>query len=232
MPDSIEVIIRTFTAFLFLWFFTCILGKQTISQKTYSGFVASITLGTIAGNMAFNISISFWYFVLSLFVMGSIVYLLFFIALKSRKYRKWIAGEPTVVIENGKILDSQMKKLNFTLDSLNHALREKDVFYIEQVDLAILETDGSLSVLKKSDYQPVTKKDLSIISLPVEQPPIELIIDGEIVEKNLIQNQISTEWLSQELTKRLLNQKDIYYAVMRSNGQLYIDLYKDHLSKT
>ncbi|MFC7440185.1 DUF421 domain-containing protein [Laceyella putida] len=231
MSDNIEVIIRTFVAFILLWSFTCILGKQTIAQKTYHGFIASITLGTIAGNMAFNIKINSWHFVISLLIMSSIIFLLALIALRNRKARKWISGEPTVVIENGKILEHNMKKLKYTLDSLNHGLREKDIFNIEEVEVAMVEIDGSLSVLKKPHYRHITKKDLSIVTPLVEKIPVELIMDGEIVEKNLIQKQLSTDWLFQELLKRGLNVKDVCYAVMGTNGQLYFDLYNDRISK-
>lgn len=230
MSESIEVIIRTFFAFILLWSFISILGKQTIARKTYHGFIASITLGTIAGNMAFNIKINSWYFIISLSIMSSIVFLLASIALRSRKIRKWVAGEPTVVIEDGKILEHNLGKLKYTLDSLNHELRKKDVFNIEEVEIAILEIDGALSVLKKPHYRYVTKKDLSIVTPLFDQIPVELIMDGEIIEENLMQKQLSTNWLSQELLKRRLNLKDVCYAVMGTNGQMYFDLYKDGIS--
>lgn len=231
MPGIVEIIIRTIVAFVLLWSFTFLLGKQTINQKTYHGFIASVTLGTIAGNMAFNIKIKSLYFVISLLIMSGIVITLAFIALKNQRARKWIAGKPTVIIENGKILEQNMRKLKYTLDSLNHGLRAKDIFNIEEVEHAILEIDGSLSVLKKPDYRHVTKRDLSIASPSVEKLPVELIMDGKIMEKNLMQNQLSKDWLSQELTKRGLNLTDICYAVMGTNGHLYFDLYEDRISR-
>src|SRR4051812_17499893 len=99
MPEVIEIIFRTITAFILLWIFVQLLGKQTISQRTYHLYIASITMGTISGNMAFNIKIKFLYFIISIFLMGIIVYMLNLVAVRRPQFRKWIAGEPTILIE-------------------------------------------------------------------------------------------------------------------------------------
>jgi uncharacterized membrane protein YcaP (DUF421 family) len=228
MPDILEVIIRTVTAFLLLWLFIQILGKQTIGQTTYHLFIASITLGTLAGNLAFNIKIKFEYFILSFLLMSGIAYLLTIVALKSRKCRKWIIGEPVMIIENGKILEENMRKVKYTLDTLTYGLREKDVYNIEEVENAVLEINGTISVLKKAAYRNLTKKDLSIAAPSHEMHPIELIMDGIILEENLTQRNLSKAWLKDELTQRGLNDEDVFFAVMGTNGYLYFDLYEDH----
>ncbi|MCY9667113.1 DUF421 domain-containing protein [Paenibacillus alginolyticus] len=160
MLHTIEIIIRSFVAFLWLWGFIKLIGKQIINQNTNHLFVLSTILGTIAGNMAFNININFIYFLLSLFIMSVIGYLLTLISLKSNKSRKWISGEPTIIIKDGNLLDQNMKKCKYTLDSLEQGLRSKDIFDLKEVEYAVLETNGTLSVLKKLDYRNVMKKDL------------------------------------------------------------------------
>lgn len=227
MPDILEVIIRTVTAFILLWIFIQILGKQTIGQTTYHLFIASITLGTIAGNLAFNIKVKFGYFIISFLVMSGIAYFLTIVALKSRTCRKWVIGEPVKIIENGKILEENMRRLKYTLDTLNYGLREKDIFNIEEVEYAILEINGTLSVLKKAAYRNVTKQDLYIAAPSHEMYPIELIMDGKILEGNLVQRKLSKDWLVNELTTRGLNETDVFFAVMGTNGYLYFDLYQD-----
>jgi uncharacterized membrane protein YcaP (DUF421 family) len=146
MPGFVEIIFRTFTAFVLLWVFVHQLGKQTIAQKSYHLYIASITVGTIAGNLAFNININFRYFILSFIIMAAVVFTLNILALKNLRYRKWIAGDPTTLIERGQILEESMQRMGFSLDSLKQLLRGKGVFNIDEVEYAILEIDGSLSI--------------------------------------------------------------------------------------
>lgn len=89
MPVFVEIIIRTFIAFILVWTFVHQLGKQMIAQKTYHVYVASVTLGTIAGNLAFNTKIQFQYFILSFVIMAAIVYILNILAVHNRHYGKY-----------------------------------------------------------------------------------------------------------------------------------------------
>lgn len=229
MPESLEIIFRTFTAFIILWVFVHMLGKQTIFQKTYHLFIASITMGTIAGNLAFNIKIRFLYFVLSFVIMGAVVFILNTLSVKNHRYKEWITGEPTTLIQEGEILEESLKKIGYSLDMLTQALRGKDIFNIDEVEFAILEVNGSLSVLKKAEYQNVMRKDLNLVP-PSDKVPVELVIDGEILYKNLSNHHYNKKWLLAELKKRNLQVTEISYAVVGSKGKLYIDLFRDHLS--
>ena len=117
--------------------------------------------------------------------------------------------------------------MRYTLDYLNQQLREKDVFHIDEVQFAILETNGTLTVLKKPQYRNVTRQDLMLITTPETRLPIELIMDGEIIIKNLKDNKLTKNWLDIELNRRNLNVKEVFYAVLLANETLYIDTYKD-----
>ena len=153
MSGSIEIIFRTFTAFILLWVFVQLLGKQTIAQRTYHLYIASITMGTIAGNLAFNIKIKFLYFSIAIIIMGSVVFMLNLVAVRNPRFEKSIAGEPTILIQKGQILEESMERMGYSLDSLKQGLRGKDIFNIEEVECAILEINGALSVLKKSNIK-------------------------------------------------------------------------------
>lgn len=226
-----EIIYRTITAFLLLWVFVHLLGKRTIFQKTYHLYIASITLGTLAGNLAFNIRIKFHYFIFSFVFMSMIILILNFLAVKNHRCRKWIAGKPTILIEKGRILEKAMKKIGYTLEDLQQALRGKDIFYVDEVEFAVLEVNGTLSALKKPEFQTITKQDLQI-SMPgesVNRYPVELILDGEVLTDNLLKHHYTEKWLLDEIRKRNLQISDISYAVVGSKGKLYMDLYRDHL---
>ncbi|KHE71497.1 DUF421 domain-containing protein, partial [Halobacillus sp. BBL2006] len=145
----------------------------------------------------------------------------------SRRLRFWFSGHPTVVIEGGKILEGNMKKIKFSLDDLNQHLRELGVFDIFEVDYALVEVSGELSVRKKSQFQPPTKHDLQLYSSPGTLP-IEIIMDGTIIKKNLTAR-YHENWIHSECKKRNLKIENVYYAVVNSNGTLFIDTYNDHI---
>jgi uncharacterized membrane protein YcaP (DUF421 family) len=229
MHEYMDILIRTIAALFILLLIARILGKQTISNMTFHDFVTGITLGSIAGNLAFNEKIASRIFILSLIVITITSYMLSVFAIKSRKLRKWICGSPTVIIEDGNILEGNMKKARYTMDSLNQSLREKDIFNIEEVQYALLEDNGKLSVLKKDKYCNVTKKDLNIVSNKAIFP-VELIMDAEIMEENLERNGLEKEWLIKELRKRGKKISDVFYAVRGTRQQIVFDFYEDNIN--
>lgn len=104
MPEHIEVILRSITSFSLLLIGTKILGKQTISQMTMFDFVATISLGAISANLAFNTSIKVHHTIIAFTIYIAIIFLMALISLKNSKGRKFLAGDPTIVMQNGKIL--------------------------------------------------------------------------------------------------------------------------------
>ncbi|MGW9528222.1 DUF421 domain-containing protein [Paenibacillus terrae] len=106
--------------------------------------------------------------------------------LYSVKAREILDGQPTILIKKGEILEKALAKQHLNIDDLIMLLRNKDVFSPKEVEFAILEPDGKLSVLRKEELLPATKKDIKATVTPIQRIPTELIIDGKIVEKNLI----------------------------------------------
>ncbi len=229
MQVYLDTGLRTIAAFLLLLVMSRILGKQTISNMTFHDFVSSITLGAIAANLAFNDKIGPWHVVLSLFVFFAISYIVSYAVLKNRTWSRWASGTPTVVIENGKVLEGNMGKIRYTMDSLVQSLREKNIFNIEEVEYAVLEDHGKLSVKKKSEYEWVTRKDLKLHAEAVRSFPVELIMDGRIVKDNLERNGLTQEWLERELDKRGKALSDVFYAVRGTQNKLFFDYYEDRV---
>jgi uncharacterized membrane protein YcaP (DUF421 family) len=224
----VEVIMRSIIAFTSLFVAARILGKQTVSRMTIFDLIAVVTLGSVTANLAFAMEIETRYIFIVFTIFVFLIYLSAFISLKSEKARKLVAGDPTVVIENGKILEHNMKKMRYTLDYLNQQLRQKDIFSIDEVQYALVENNGLLSVKKKEQHLNVTRKDLNIYKSEIKLP-VELIMDGKILEENLQENNISLEWLQAELLKRELNAESVVYALLTSSQTLYIDTHNDQL---
>jgi len=135
-----------------------------------------------------------------------------------------------VVIHNGKILEDNMRKMRYNMDELLMQLREKDVFDIGDVEFAILEPDGSLSVALKSQQKPVTRSDLNLQS-NYEGISTELVVDGEVIHQNLKQVGLDEKWLLNELQKQGVKDiGEVKLAALSSKGDLFVDLTKDDLS--
>ncbi|KZE66163.1 hypothetical protein AWM68_07255 [Fictibacillus phosphorivorans] len=228
MNSYIDVIFRTVIAFISLYAAARILGKQTVSRMTIFDFIAVVTLGSVTANLSFALQIKARYIFLVFAILVLLIYLSAYLSLKSKRARKFIAGDPTVVIENGKILEHNMKKMRYTLDYLNQQLRQKDIFSIDEVDYALVENNGLLSVKKKEQHLNITRKDINMYKSEVKLP-IELIMDGEILQNNLKENNISKDWLETELTKRNLSPENVVYALLTSSNNLYIDTQNDQL---
>ncbi|MEW6662198.1 MAG: DUF421 domain-containing protein [Bacillota bacterium] len=228
--SMLEVFMQTVLAFTAILVYARILGKQQIGQLTFFEYITGITFGSIAATLATDIgpTRTAMHF-LGLTVFAALTYLLGLISLNNRPARKVIGGEPTVVVHNGKVLESNMRKMRYNLDELQMQLREKGFFRMSDVEFALLEPNGSLSVLPKSQLRPVTPKDLQI-STEYEGLSTEMVIDGKIIHQNLDQLGLNKEWLMQQLSQMgVTDIKQVAYASLGTNGKLYIDLVKDDL---
>ncbi|MDR6123008.1 uncharacterized membrane protein YcaP (DUF421 family) [Bacillus sp. SLBN-46] len=225
----IIAVLRTCFSFLILLTVSIWIGKQVNSHNNHYNFALSVTLGSFIANMGFDTNLKFTPMLASFIALISMYLISSLISIKNRRFRLWLSGEPTVVIENGKLLDGNMKKIRYTLDDLNQQLREQGIFDLIEVEFALLEVSGKLSVLKKTKYQSVTKNEIVPTNNSVDiHLPIELVMDGRVVEKNF-NSQYSSAWLNQELQSRNLELIDIQYAVISSNSSLFIDLYNDNV---
>ncbi|MBE0466099.1 MAG: DUF421 domain-containing protein [Candidatus Desulforudis sp.] len=224
--EVFEVIWHTLAVFLAVLLVSRIVGKKLLAQLTYFDFVIGIILGTIAG--AFVVQTTRGLFVLiSPVVLAAAVLLIEFMALKSRAFRKIAQGEPLVVIRNGKILEENMRKVRYDIQNLRTQLRNKDIFDFSEVEFAVLEPNGQLSVLKKSAHLPLTPKDLKL-DTQYKGMPTELILDGHVLTNNLIRSGLDFTWLYRELQGRNVREvKEVFYAALNADGTLYVDLRRD-----
>ena len=201
MNEGLVVFVRGLIAFASLLIYARILGKQQISQLTFFDYALGITIGSTASTLTTDLSSRAWPHWVGLTTWFVAVYALQWITLKWRRASKYIDGEPVVVVMNGQIMENAMKKLRLRLSDLLEMLRQKDAFDIEQVEFAVLEISGKLSVQKKSQYQPVTPKDLNI-STSYKGISTELIYDGVVVDQNLKQLNLDYQWLNIQLRKQ------------------------------
>ncbi len=227
--EILEVLTHSLAVFFLLILLTRLIGKKFLAQMTFFDFVTGIIIGTIGGAYV-TTEVEGIYVLLSPVILTILVIITGFFTLKSIPARKLIEGEPLVMVQNGKIYEKNMRKIRYNMDDLMMQLREKGIFDLGEVEFAILETHGQLSILKKSQYLPVTPRDLNI-STRYKGASSEIIRDGRIVEQNLKQNNLNHEWLYNELASRnIKNIREVFLASLSTDGNLYVDLREDDLS--
>lgn len=215
------VIIRTLILFATTVIFLRIMGKRQVGQLQPYELVVIIMISELAAIPMQNTGIPLINGIIPIFVLFTCEVALSFIALKSERARGVICGKPSILIENSRIMENEMRRLRYNINDLLEQLRQKNVTDISSVEYAILETSGQLSVILKSDHRPVQPKDMSILP-PHEGLPISLIIDGRIIEQNLGQQNISLNWLKNELGLHgIQDYRQVLFACLDSGGKFF-----------
>ena len=221
-----ELVSRLAIAFLTLLILTRIMGRKEISQMTFFNFVSGISIGTIGASLAIDSTLSVRNGLIALVVWSIFKIAIGLIDIKTKRIREIIEGQTKILIKNGKIMEDALRSVRLDVDALNALLREKNVFSVFDVDYAIFEIDGKLSVMKKETQQFVTKSDMGIQQNKPHIYPIstEVITDGRIISVNLKKLNLTNEWLEQQLqSSGIKSVTDVFYAEVGKDGNLYID---------
>lgn len=186
-----------------------IMGKKEIGELNIVDFIVTILMAEIAALSIEEKNLSIFYTVIPILTLIIIQKLISYISLKSSKIRNIVDGKPSVIINKGKIVFSEMTKLKYSLDDLLSQLREKGIESIEKVDYAVLENNGTLSIFQNmKDY------------------PFPIVIDGELDEKILLEIGKDKKWFNNLLKENNVDIEDIFYAFYRKN-KTYIIKKKD-----
>ncbi|SCB87503.1 Uncharacterized membrane protein YcaP, DUF421 family [Fictibacillus enclensis] len=208
--------------FFALFFLTKILGKTQLSQLTPFDFISALILGELVGNAMYDPDVHIWMILFAISVWGILMYSLEILTQKSMKFRKILEGTPSIVIRKGTMDRKQMKKNKIDINQLQNLIRQKGHFSIREIDYAILETNGSISVLPKSDNQPVTRQDLKL-SQEETTLPVTLIMDGTILTDNLPTAGVNEEWLLKQLKQQNIHSaKEVFYAEWKKDEGLFV----------
>ena len=199
-----------------------LMGKRQVGQLQPYELVVVILISELAAVPMENTSIPMLSGMVPILILLMASISLSYMGMKSPKARALICGKPTILIERGVILYNELQKLRYNMSDLMEQLRVKDMPNISDVEFAILETNGELSVIPKSQKRPVNPEDLKIAT-KYEGLSFELIIDGKIDYTNLAKAQKDKTWLDNEL--KILNITDInqvLIASLDSAGTLFV----------
>lgn len=202
------IIFKTFFIYLLVAFIFRIMGKREVGQLGTFDLVVFILIAELVA-IAIENKTNFILNLLPVLILVILQVLISKISLKSIKFRRFVDGKPVIIIKKGIIDFKNMVEQRYTLDDLLLQLREKDIRTIDEVDYAILEINGKLSVFKKDD-----KKDNKIYPLPI-------ILDGQVQFDNLYNIGKSKNWLLNTLVSKNIKVEEIFYAFSKNND-LYI----------
>ncbi|UOQ86490.1 DUF421 domain-containing protein [Gracilibacillus salinarum] len=220
-----SIFVETLFGFVMLFVLAKVLGKTQIKQLTAFDFISALILGELVGNALYDDQVGIMDIGFAVLLWGTLIYVTELITQRYKKTRSILEGRPSIIIHKGKLQREEMKKGKLDMNQLLHLLRSKDTFSVQEVDYAILETDGTVSVLKKTSYQQPTRHDLN---LPLEDVvlPFMLINDGEIIWDSLEEIGKDEKWLEQELVKQEVSSvKEVFYAEYSRERPLFIQGY-------
>jgi Predicted membrane protein len=232
MPEDLYVVLRTLLMLLFLLIIARVLGRRTLSELTFYDFVIGLVIGHIGGSVITDAEL---FSIRAGLIAGTVATLwvlaINMLSLKSVPARKLIEAEPLMVMYKGKVLENNLKKRYYNVNDLLEMLREQGCFDPEQVEVALIESDGQLSVLKKPEYQTPTTKDFNLQNQNLSASYLagkEVIIDGKLIQKNLEQSGLTTDQLHYQLRNVGITKfDDVILATITPDGKLYVDKRND-----
>lgn len=224
MALAFLIVFRGLISFITLLILARALGKQQLSHLSFFDYITGITIGSIAAALTVDLNTQAWLHWVGLLTWTGLTVLVQYIVLRNRKVATYVTGEPVVVISNGKILEQNMKRSRYTFEELFMQLRQQSVFDVNDVAYAVLENNGQLSVLAKTDM-PNKRRE------PVWNPSLVLVHQGQVVREKLQEAGVDEAWLYKELRRNgIRSMDDVTVAVMGPGGDLYVDTHQDRPS--
>lgn len=214
-------LIRAVIMYVFIVMAVRVMGKRQVGELKPHELVITILVSQIASIPLEDNAMPLANSMVPLLILISCEIIASVISMKSLKFRNLLQGKPIFVIRHGKLDEKQMKRLRFTMDDLIDALRQKDVFDIAQVEDAVVETNGSLSVLLKPGYSPVTPSQLQL-NVQDDGMPITVVMDGKPITEYFGAEKISAEKIEQILTSNQLKAKKLMLLTVDDSGNIFV----------
>jgi uncharacterized membrane protein YcaP (DUF421 family) len=222
MENWTYITVKLVTAMVGLWLITKLLGKKEISQLTAFDFVSSLMLSEIVGNTLYDNDVSIGELLYALVLWTVMALFLEKLVQFIPGLSKYLNGSAEIIIAHGKIDFRAMKRNNLDFDQLHTLLREQNIFTVREVAFAVFETNGNISVMKKSTEESVTRKDLELPEKPMSLPMV-VVENGRIQRDRLARLGRDEQWLLSELKKNGISRiQDALYIEWSENDGIYI----------
>ncbi len=217
-----DVVLRSILSLLTLFLVTKMLGKKQVSQLSLFDYVIGISIGNFAAEMTINLDSQEINGIIAVLIFGGVAYMVDILTMKSIFLRRYFMGVPTIVIQNGKLMKKNLKKIKFDINDLLEECRGSGYFDISEIEYALMEANGKISILPKGEYKPLTIKDMN---LKVEKQGLcaNVVIDGKLMKKNLLNMNKDKDWLIQQLkVQGYSNIKEVFLATLDLNDKVIV----------
>lgn len=228
MPLWVVILLRSLFIFFLLLFLVRIMGKRNPSRLIPFRFVIYVILGVMAALTAVGV-IPILPGVLVLAVFSLFPVGLDLLSSRSKFVHDIVNGRETVLVKEGKIMEENLNKGRLTGEDLLRELRYKSVFSVNDVEFAVMESNGDINIVLKSDKKPVTPKDLEWKVSPQTEPQT-VILDGSILNEPLTEMGLNQNWLFQQLESMGIAQENVFIGQVDTAGELYVDLFDDSVN--
>lgn len=220
--EALLIIPRSLLSLFILFLVTKLIGKKQVSELSLFDYVIGISIGNFTAEMTMSLDVQFINGVMALLTFGLFAYLISLLTMKSIRIRRFFIGVPTVIIQNGKIIEKAMKHVMIDINDLLEQCRINGYYDLTQIEYAIMEANGKISIMPKSEYKPLTPNDMKK-KVVQEDLQANVIIDGVIMQNNLENMNKSINWLEKELkVKGYKEYDDIILAILDKNDKLTI----------
>ncbi len=217
--EFIKVILTSLLSVVSLFVIAKIMGHKQMAQLDFFDYITGITIGSIAAELATELEAPEKPLI-AMIVYGLVAIGLTMLAHKFPKTRKYVNGTPTIVMDNGKLYRKNMKKAKLELSEFMVLCRQEGYFNINDIQTAIFEYNGRITILPKSEKRPLTPEDMNITPEKA-QICTEIIMDGRIMHANLKKLGLDLTWLDKQLKKQKYNNaKEIYLGICDKNNNL------------
>lgn len=217
--EFIKVVLTSLLSAISLFVIAKIMGHKQMAQLDFFDYITGITIGSIAAELATELE-SPWKPLVAMIIYGLVALGLTILAHKFPKTRKYVNGTPTIVMDNGKLYRKNMKKAKLELSEFMVLCRQEGYFNINDIETAVFEYNGRITILPKSKKRPLTPEDMNITPEKAEICT-EIIMDGRILHENLKRLGLDLTWLDKQLKKQKYdNAKEIYLGICDKNNNL------------
>ncbi len=214
--------LTAFLSLVVLFILTKLMGKRQISQMSMFDYIVGITLGSLGGDFALAPEGDMLYVGIAMAVYACVSLFISFITTKSIVLRRFLVGKPFTLMKHGQIYEDNFRKTKLDLHEFLSSMRNEGHFDISKIELAVLESNGKISFMPKAEYRPLTPSDKHMKPDP-EGLVLNLIVDGNIILKNLDYSGRDMQWLNKELKKAdVTSVRDVFLATCDINGAICV----------
>lgn len=215
--EYLNVLLATLFSIVVLFILTKLMGRRQVSQLSMFDYINGITIGSIAAEMATSLEDDVFKPLIALVVYAMLTLLISVLSCKSHKLRRFFVGKPLILYDNGKLYEKNLLTAKLDVGEFMTECRNSGYFELNELQTAVYEPNGRISFLPAEGKRPVTPEDIGM-QPPQTKMPVALIVDGRVLEENLKQSGKDHVWLSRQLDRQGISQKDVFFAVCDSNG--------------